>query len=270
MRYLHAFILLMGFILSTTAVSAQYGEPEVQGKAAARNLYDEGYRNGIGFVLSLTDFGLGVGGQYRMALSPYTEALITLKIAGLRDPSEQTYTSYWGSKTVPDKYQRVYIFPFTVGIKRRLFPQHISDNFRVYTSINAGAVYAVSYPYFNDTNGNGFQENDSYVFGFYEETYDIFQGWKNPKSHLGWTGDIMMGIDFGDNFAKLQSFNFGFNVNYFADGIQVLQPAKMAFDENGIYQDLNGDGYYNDFVPSNKPRKYFGTAQFTFIFGKMW
>ena len=80
----------------------------------------------------------------------------------------------------------------------------------------------------------------------------------------------MMGIDFGDNFAKLQSFNFGFNVNYFADGIQVLQPAKMAFDENGIYQDLNEDGYYNDFVPSNKPRKYFGTAQFTFIFGKMW
>ncbi len=250
-------------------VFAQFGEPPVQKKVESRNLFNEGYKSGFGFLFTINDFGFGVGGQYRKALGLYTEGLLSLRITGIKDPKEQTYIDYYfGFKTTPDKYKRVISFPLNVGVKRRLFAEQISDNFRVYTSISGGPVLAYTFDYFDDFNGNGFQENDFYTYGLKEKSYDIFGGWKNGKSHLGWNGDVELGVDFGSNFASLQSLQFGYTFNYFKDGLQIMQPKRPDLTANGQLQyDGAGDLILEDFYGK---RKFYGSAQISFVFGWMW
>lgn len=270
--YLKKLLLSTVFILFTGFFSqsfAQFGEPKVRTLDSPRNLYDEGFKSGFGFNIAVNDFGIGVGGQYRKVLSPDIEGLITLKIQGIKDPSEQIFIDFFfGSRSIPDKYKRVTSFPLLFGIKHRLFANQVSDNYRFYTAVSAGPTLALAFPYFEDRNGNGYQES---IFIFpselAERNYDIFTGWKNPESHWGVAGEVLIGLDFGSNFANLQSAQFGYSFNYFQNGIQIMQPNRPSFDQNGQFIVDNGNIVVE---PSNSPRKYFGAAQISFVFGWMW
>lgn len=283
MKKLITFSALLSLFIGIEVASAQYNEPEMQSLESPKNLFDEGYKTGLGFTLNLNDFGFGAGVQLRKGLSSYTEGIFNLKIAGLRDPSEQTYIDYYfGGRTIPSKYRRVITFPATVGLKRRIFARQISDNFRVHTSMTLGPTLALTTPYFEDTNGNSFREDDFNEFGNFEPIKDIFQGLKDSETKWGWTGDLVLGIDFGDNFARLQTFQFGYSFYYFQNGIQILEPFKPDRNEQGIIIDPNGNGVLeldpngdglfddNELLRANDPTKYFGSAQITFIFGWMW
>ncbi|MFN1834905.1 hypothetical protein AB2B38_006555 [Balneola sp. MJW-20] len=261
--------LLFLMLFVSQSAMAQFGEPEVKRKTSPRNLYDEGFRNGYAVYIALNDFGFGVSGQYRKVLNPYTELLITAGVGGLRDPSEQTFIDYtFGFRTIPDKYRRVVNFPIFVGFKQRVFPEAIQDNFRPFYSLSGGPVFALSVPYFDDTNDNGFRENDRLLYGFNENVYDVFTGWGNTKSHFGFGGEFILGVDFGENFASLTSVQFGYTVRYFNEGIQILEPFKPDLSEQGFPQDNNNDGLV-DVEPFNDKRKFFGSVQITFVFGIM-
>ncbi|MDR9415392.1 MAG: hypothetical protein RI564_03845 [Gracilimonas sp.] len=282
MKKLLFFTLIILFSAGNLSVFAQFGEPDVLEKDKPRNLFDEGYRTGFGFNISLNDFGVGAGGQFRFGLNSYTEAIVTLKVAGLKDPTEQTFTDYYfGFRTVPEKYQRVLSVPLYVGLKKRFFAEDISDNFRVFSSLSAGPTYAFSIPYFNDVTNNGFRENNINIYGGTEQINDIFRGWKDGESHWGFGGEFVIGIDFGEKFDNLSSVQFGYTMNYFKDGIQVLEPCApdlsrlnqdpinpCGFGSNNQVQLISGD--VAPLEKSNGTRKYFGTAQLTFIFGWMW
>lgn len=264
-------LLLIIFGLTSESILAQYGEPEIQSIESPKNLFDEGYKTGFGFSFNLNDFGFGAGTQLRMGLGPYTEGLINFKIAGLRDPSEQTYFDFLGGRTIPSKYKRVVTFPLTVGLKRRVFARQITDNFRVHTSMSFGPTLALTTPYFkeSDFSENGFREASN-EFLIYEPVLDIFQGLKDSETKWGWTGDLVLGIDFGDNFARLQTFQFGYSFYYFDKGIQILEPFKPVRNPNGTYIDVDQNFIADEFEPANDKSKYFGSAQITFIFGWMW
>ena len=216
----------------------------------------------MGFSFNLNDFGFGVGMQYRIGLHSYTEALINFKITGLRDPREQTHIdTYFGNRTIASKYQRVITFPTTIGLKRRLFASQITDNFRVHTSISLGPSYALTIPYFRDFNENGYREDDYRRYNLdVEPINDIFQGWNEAKSEFGWTGEVLLGIDFGENFGRIQTIQIGYNFYYFRQGLQILEPKKPVFD-------VDGNSY---FVNANDKVNYFGSAQITFVIGWMY
>lgn len=277
--------LLFSLIGAANLVYAQFGEPEIQKKESPRNLYDEGYRTGFGFNFALNDFGFGAGGQFRFGLSRYTEALVSLRLSALKDPSEQTFIDYrFGFKTVPEKYQRVLAVPLYVGMKQRFFPKEIQDNFRLYASLSGGPVYALSYSYFNDVSENGFRENDLLLYGYTEQVNDIFGGWENSISHWGLGGELVVGIDFGSKFKNLSSVQFGYTFNYFNNGIQVLEPCSPNLNRVGQAPvtpcgsgpeyvrvfDQNGAEYLAPIEKANDPRKFFGSAQISFVFGWMW
>ena len=283
MKKLILFTLFFSLAGLGNSVFAQFGEPEVEKKEVPRNLFDEGYKTGFGFNISLNDFGVGAGGQFRFGLNSYTEALITLKMMGLKDPTEQTFIDYtFGFKTVPEKYRRVFAVPLYVGLKKRFFAHQISDNFRVYSSLSAGPAFALSYAYFTDVNDNGFRENDVSIYGFSERVNDIFAGWNQSETHWGFGGEFVIGIDFGENFSNLSSVQFGYTMNYFSEGIQVLEPCAPDLSRIGEAPINPCSASSSDFVQvgqnqvnapieeANGPRKYFGTAQISFIFGWMW
>lgn len=274
-KYFVALSLLSIVISTPTVAQMQFGEPEIQEIIKPKNLFDEGYKRGFGFSFGLNDFGFGVGMQYRIGLGTYTEGLINFKIAGLRDPSEQTHIDiYFGNRTIASKYQRVITFPTTIGIKRRLFASQISDNFRVHTSMSLGPSFAVTLPYFQDYNRNGYREDDynRYGLGGVEPINDIFQGWNDAETEFGWNGEIVLGIDFGDNFGKIQSLQFGYSFYYFDQGLQILEPNAPIINQDGSLIDVDGDGYAdfpNGFRPANDTIQFFGSAQITFIVGWM-
>ena len=272
-------------LLMSGSVMAQYNEPEIQPIVQPKNLFDEGYKKGFGFSFGLNDFGFGAGMQYRRGISPHNELLLNFKIAGLRDPSEQTYVDYYfGNRTVASKYQRVITFPIMFGFKHRLFANQISDNFRVHTSMSLGPSFSVVLPYFNDNNGNGYREDGYYLFGYddnnepisnysVEPVNDIFQGWKDAKTEIGWNGELVLGIDFGENFARIQSLQFGYSFYYFKQGLQILEPNQPIIQPDGSFLDKDEDRYIDfpeGFEHANDPINYFGSAQITFIFGWMW
>ena len=95
--------------------------------------------------------------QYRIGLGPYSEGLINFKIAGLRDPREQTHIDIYFGNSIASKYQRVITFPTTIGYKRRVFASQITDNFRIHTAFNLGPSFALSIPYFRDFNNNNLE-----------------------------------------------------------------------------------------------------------------
>ncbi|MEX2478192.1 MAG: hypothetical protein WD357_07130 [Gracilimonas sp.] len=271
--------------MQTNQVYAQFGEPDVQERETPRNLFDEGYKVGFGFNIALSDFGFGAGGQLRIGLDKYTEGIVDLKIKGLKDPTEQTFTDFLGYRTVPEKYQRVLAVPLYFGLKKRFFANAISDNFRAYTSLSAGPAFAFSYSYFNDINENGFRENDARIYPFTEPVNDVFTGWSNSETHWGFGGEFLVGVDFGDNFANLSSVQFGYTMNYFGSGIQVLEPCKPDLNRitqapqnpcgvgpNEMADVVLSDGTISEapLEQANDPRKYFGSAQISFVFGWMW
>lgn len=267
MKKLFLLGLALFLMISSSNIYAQFGEPEVRKQPVPKNLYDEGYKTGFGFVFGANDFGVGVGGQLRKGISRYNEALLTVRISGIKDPREQTFIDFFGTKTTPDKYKRVMSFPITVGLKHRFFAKQIEDNFRFFGSINAGPVFAFSFPYFKDSNNNGFRENNTELYQTYERANDFFTGWSDGEWKLGLTGGAKIGFDFGSNFASLQSFQFGYNFFYFENGLQILEPAKPRLDNNNrpIYI-----GNELQTTTNFKPKKYYGSAQLSFTFGWMW
>lgn len=268
MKNLIFFTLLFSLIFSMNEVFAQFGEPDVQKKEQPRNLFDEGYKTGFGFNFTLNDFGFGGGGQLRVGLNPYTEALLTLKAHALKDPTEQTFIDFLGYRTIPEKYQRVLSVPLHIGLKKRFFARQISDNFRLFSSLSGGPVFAWSYAYFNDANDNRFRENDAFLYNNYvEPVNDVFSGWNKSETHWGYGGEITLGIDFGDNFSNLSSVQFGYTMSYFSKGIQVLEPRQADLSSGGPRYDEFGNLITE---PAHGPRKYFGSAQISFVFGWMW
>src|SRR5690554_327069 len=123
MKKIPFFAIILISLISFNSAFAQFGEPDVDDKVKPRSLFEEGYKTGFGFNISLSDFGLGVGGQFRFGLAKYTEAQVTLKVSGLKDPTEQTFVDYFGGRTVPEKYRRAISVPLYVGLKKRFFAQ---------------------------------------------------------------------------------------------------------------------------------------------------
>lgn len=263
--FLSLFALLFSVNVHTARAQLPTNEPEVIPLPQPESPYGKGYRNGLGVELFINNFGFGIGGQYRRLVGPMTNLTLSLDITGVRDVSEQTFQTYFGQQIVPNKYSRVLVFPMTIGVKKRFFARQISDNFRFYGSLSGGGALAFIYPYFKDTNNNGYRDN---TIQLYEPVNDFFQGWKNGETQWGLTGQAMLGVDFGSNFSKLSAVEFGFNFYYFGKGIQMMEPNKPVVNNDGSPR-YNPDGsivmqHFHD------KQKYFGTPQITFIFGGLW
>lgn len=276
MKNIHRYILLSVIILLGTAtLKAQVVEPEMRQVERTVTTLNENYSNGLGFDFVINNFGFGLGGEYRRVMATQTEAVATLRISALRDVSEQTFTDfYWGQQIVPNKYQRVLSFPLMVGIRQRLFAGRVQEEYRFFVSATAGPVAAFSFPYFNDLNNNGYRETGFESQNVIPEPInDILTGWSDGEWHLGGAGEIKFGVDFGRNFARVSSIEFGYYFNYFPDGIQVMMPKQPRLRENPsqgqnpFMFDEQGRLILDPFF---EPQSFFGSPQITLTFGRLW
>ena len=269
-----AFLLIFTFLLvafsSIIYIPQSYGqietqEPEVKPKPDPVTLTDKGLSKGMAFNLSVNNFGFSGGANYRHVIGPMTELTANLKFGSVRDPSEQTFTTFFGQQIIPNKFRRGIAIPLTVGLKRRIFAHAIEDNFRLYVSGDGGAAFTLLIPYFEDQNGDGIRNLGRQFFGeqdaVVEPVNDFFQGWSDANMEIGTTGNIAIGADFGDEFSRIISLEFGFNFFFYPQGIQVLEPNR--FDPNSSANNIR-------IIDANPPKKFFATPQISLMFGGMW
>lgn len=269
------YLALLGIsilLFSPARITAQTLEPELEKVVRNTSNIQSEYNSGFGFNVVMNNFGFGLGGEYRKVVAPSTELMATLRVGGLRDASEQTFTDYFfGQQIIPNKYQRAFAFPLLLGIRHRLFTNVIQENYRFFVSASLGPVMSFSFPYFEDNNNNGYREQFT---NYFEPVNDVLTGWSDGDWHLGGTGEMKIGLDIGGNFAKLNSIEFGYYFYYFPDGIQIMmpnQPATAINPETGRQQFVvNPDTGELELEPFFDSQKFFGSPQITFTFGWLW
>ncbi|MDX1642448.1 MAG: hypothetical protein R3220_12165 [Balneolaceae bacterium] len=261
--------LILSFLFSSHSL-AQTIEPPVEKVVRNTSTIQSEYDSGFGFNVAMNNFGFGLGTEYRKVVGTSTELMASLRVGGLRDASEQTFTDYFfGQQIIPNKYQRAFAFPLLLGLRHRLFTDMIQEDYRFFVSASIGPAMAFSFPYFKDANENGYREQFS---NYYESINDIFSGWSEGDWHLGGTGEVKAALDIGGNFARLNSVEFGYFFYYFPDGIQLMMPNQPAYQRgpNGQQQfvvDQNGELVLEPFF---EEQTFFGSPQITFTFGWLW
>lgn len=268
LQYLTLLGLIVSFLFPGRSF-AQTVEPPVEKMVRNTSNIQSEYDAGFGFNVVMNNFGFMVGGEFRHVVGPSTELMASMRIGGLRDASEQTYTSYFGQQTIPNKYQRAFSFPLQLGIRHRLFTNMIQENYRFFVSASIGPAMSFSYPYFDDTNDNGYREQFQ---NFFEPVNDIFTGWSEGDWHFGGTGEMKVGLDIGGNFSRLNSIEFGYFFYYFPDGIQLMMPNQPVIERGPQGQqqylvDEQGDLVMEPFFDE---QTFFGSPQITFTFGWLW
>lgn len=255
------------FPAGNDVLKAQIIEPELERTTRVATKLNDHYKTGYGFNFLMNNFGFGAGFELRRVIAPQTEFMGTIRITGLRDASEQTFTDFFfGQQIVPNKYQRALAFPLMIGVRQRLFARTIQDDFRFFLSLSAGPTAAFSYPYFQDINNNGFRET---FVDYFEPVNDMFSGLDKGIWHWGGAGEIKLSLDIGRNFASLSSVEFGYYFYYFPDAIQIMMPNQPVLNPNRrpgesgfIFE--NGELVLEPFF---EPQSFFGSPQITFTFG---
>ncbi|MEX0929194.1 MAG: hypothetical protein WD266_04235 [Balneolales bacterium] len=244
------FSQIIGLLLLIMLVGVQQAhtqerfEPEVIPADTPRTFADVDYRNGIAFAIQLHNFGAGLGGQYRRVLGPLTEGIFEFHLTSLKDETEQSF-NFFGQQIIPNKYSRVLTAPAMFGLKHRIFSEYLADNFRVFVQGVAGPAFTFVYPYYNDPQNLGYRTN--------QFPNDIFQGWGDGEITWGTAGHASLGIDFGNNFSRIQSVKFGYYFFYYPQGIQVMEPVSPVPNQSGA-----------------DPIHLFGSPKISLVFGGMW
>ena len=253
-------IILVGVNVQPAFSQLEFKEPEVKSLDNPATLLDKGLINGMAFSLFINNYGFGIGGRYRRTVGPLTQFTTSMEITALKDASEQTLNV--GQQIVPNKFKRVLTLPLKVGVKRRFFARDVSDNFRVYMGASAGPAVAFVLPYFKDINDDNVRTTQ---FDYFEPNYDFFKSWKKVDVVWGASGDLVLGIDFG-NMKKIQSVQFGYSFHYFPEAIQIMQPVRP--DQSAGYDPRNPNP--DLLVPFFDEQSYFGTPRINIVLGGMW
>ncbi len=242
-------VLILLFSASSAILFAQDFErlePEIDRVVDAQSPFSVGLKNGMSFNLELNDFGVALGGQYRRGISFNNEIVLDFEFTAIKDEREQQFQTFFGQQIIPNKYNRALSFPVMLGLKRRLFAEQLSDNFRFYTQTSLGATFTFLYPYFDDSQGLGYIRPN-------QIPNDVFQGWGDGFIEVGLAGLLGIGIDFGDDFKRFQSVRFSYMFFYFPQGVQIMEPSSPNPEFDGF-----------------EPNYFFGTPTITLQFGGMW
>jgi len=141
MRLQGATLIVLLVTLLPVLAHSQIQEPDVRSYDPPRTPMDDGVRSGIGFNVTLNNFGVGLGAEYKRVFSPMMEGYATFQVTGLRDVSEQTFTDFFfGQQIVPNKYRRGLSMPLTLGLRQRVFAEQVADNYRFYLTAGVGPV----------------------------------------------------------------------------------------------------------------------------------
>jgi hypothetical protein len=108
--------------------------------------------NGWGFDLVLSNNGFGGGLFWQQFFNSNFLAYASLYLTGARNTDEFEYYFYDPNTgrvetKVPNKINRLYMFPLTFGLQQYLFTDVLTESFRPYVAAAIGPTFILSTPY---------------------------------------------------------------------------------------------------------------------------
>jgi hypothetical protein len=159
--------------------------------------YDTKRQVGLGFAMaeSGSSFGTFIG----WPLIPDFHIGIGFDVFLLRDSKQVDFYDYYSNMYYSiNKQNNVYLFDLMMTVKKRMFRQDLSDDFRPFLSIAAGPIYGMNFPEAS-TNYSGYKKKDEYRWTF--------------------GGFIGAGIDFGVKSNHLVSLRAQYRIMPFSEKI---------------------------------------------------
>ena len=207
-------------------------------QAVENDSLENAYGSGLGFEVVVTNSGFGLGGYYSQSLDLHHSFVAEFSLGSEKSERE---VKFFGTlqNYIPDKANYFLRIPVRMGVQRRLWEEHIEDNFRPYMQFTLGPTLGWQYPYFDDENGNGTYDDD-------ERRYDGIGSLFKGDFRLGFGGLLGIGAHFGENSRLTQGVRIAYSFNYFFEPIQLLEN-----DENF------------------QPARYFGSPAISITFGKI-
>lgn len=222
-------ILIFGFVSISNCFAQTKGEPVKPfnpdtvfifesprplikvGDAEASNFGDM-----WGFNLLFSDNGVGAGFFVQWALDKNTQIFTNLYISGARNTDEIDYLYPDGSYRVPGKINRLFMFPLSLGIRKILFEDELSENFKPFISAGLGPSFIMSTPY----------EREFFNSFGYANFYTRFNFF----------------VDLGAFFAITSKSRSGVNIRYYyipfgGDGLESIE-GKPIYNFGGIFLSL--------------------------------
>jgi hypothetical protein len=179
------------------------------------------YEDSWGADILFSNSGFGIGAFYLRNLSSNLSGFIDLGITGSRqsDEFEQLVNTgdpdYPQDLRVPNKVNRLFTFPLTVGVRYRLLENVLADNLRPYINAGVGPTMIVALPY----------------------NYDFFPSIPHASVHFTGGGFVGLGADVGGKKPSL-----GINVRYyyipFKPGLESIRNEPIT-DFGGLFLTLN-------------------------------
>lgn len=100
-----------------------------------------------GLEIAFSNSGLGFGFFYHSFLDNENILFGSFYISGARNTDEFEIYDSTGNYSVPNKINRLFLIPFTIGYSRILFSNSISGSFRPFVSVGFGPSLIFSTPY---------------------------------------------------------------------------------------------------------------------------
>lgn len=102
----------------------------------------------LGLDVAFSNSGLGLGMFYHYFLDNENIIFTNFYISGARNTDEIEYWDYnTGQWVVPNKINRLFLIPFTVGYTKFLFANSIAGSFKPFLSVGLGPSFIFSTPY---------------------------------------------------------------------------------------------------------------------------
>jgi hypothetical protein len=160
---------------------------------------------GAGITLAMSGFGLG--GYYRKALPDFFHVGASIDFFMMRDENEFTYYDSFGVPRQFNKFNRLFIIPLSVEIKRRLFQNSIEESFRPHVIALGGVTVGMNFPRENEVERSQLPP---------EEQERLPQ---NDEYRVSFNIGLGLGIDFTSNESYYVSIRPQFRLIYFPEPI---------------------------------------------------
>ena len=155
-----------------------------------QNQGQDAFKNAMGLDLLFSASGFGAGFFYQRSFTNNFKGFISLYISGARNTDEFEYYDWnYNEYRVPDKINRLYLFPLMFGVKQHFFENELTETLRPYLSIGTGPAFIMSTPY----------------------EHEFFSAFKYAKTYTRWGAFLGAGANFGGSNKTL----LGVNLRYY-------------------------------------------------------
>lgn len=197
-------------------------------------------RNAWGVDLLISNNGFGGGAFFRHEYTDELSGFISFAISDVKDDSEvEFFNQYTGQSFIPNKVNRMLLFPLVIGAQYRLFKDDIVDNFRPYISIGVGPSMVFVSPYSTTRQIEGPDGARLTV----TDQIEFFNSLKYGKAHYTLGGYIGAGAYFGLDKGTLSGISLRYYIVPFSSGIESMNNVFIK-TFGGFYITLNFGSLY--------------------------